>query len=239
MNPHVQTLFALTRRAITKKHIEDFSPGDPGYPDYVKLWSRIHEAGEVPKQSEFDLSEVIGLTGWSSPCGWASSDGVDHSERFRQYRRFTSAVAVALIVFGNCSEEVRVANYLARDLLMDVSVGDQEHFNAVRSIFPLVREALRKTDHEEEYPFFTLGSLILAHMAQDYAQMPKLAEQLIEDDAAVRKSGSLSRTVWDSRLLFGLTSYDQVNKDWVAFVSRLTNPTNDESVQLVIESFVP
>lgn len=231
MNEHVDALFQLTRQRITERHISDFSPADPGYESYVRLWTRILRSGAIPNQSEFDLSEVIGLTGWAAPTDF------DEPDRFQQYRRFTSSVAVALINGGNDSECVRVANYLARDLIVDTDIGDREHFVAVRNVLPVVRDSLLETNFEEEYPFFTFGSLILAQMAGDFAQMPSLASQLIDDDAAVRTNDSLNWSIQDSRFLFGLTNYNQLNADWVALSSLLSNPTNDTNIQLVMNTF--
>jgi hypothetical protein len=231
MNPHVDILFQLTRNRITEQHINDFSPADPGYDSYVNLWTRIFRSGDIPRRSNFDLSEVIGLT------GWASQTDFDEPNRFRQYRRFTSSVGVALIIFGNDSESVRVANYLARDLIVDSDIDDREHFNAVRNVFPVVRQALLQTNCEEEWPFFTLGSLILAQMVGDVAEMRSLASQLIDDEAAVRKNESLNWGIEDSRFLFGLTNYDQLNSDWINLISTLTNPSNDAKVQFVMDAF--
>ena len=230
MNPLVDALFQLTRMRVTERHILDFSPADPGYPSYVRLWKQILQTGEVPRHSDFDLSEVIGLIGWEPATDLAKPS------RFRDYRRFCSAVGVALITFGNDTESVRPANYLARDLIVDTHVDDREHFNAVRNVFPLVRDVLIGTNQEEGYPFFTFGSLILAHMAGEYDQMQSLASQLVEDDAAVRNNESLNWSVIDSRFLFGLTVYDQLNRDWIRVAKSLTNPADDLDIQLVIDS---
>lgn len=231
MNPHVESLFELTRSIVSEQHIADFSPADPGYESYVRLWTRIFRSGEIPKQSEFDLSEVIGLTGWASP------DDFDKPIQFRQYRRFTSAVAVALIEFGNDTESVRVGNYLARDLIIDTEVSDRKYFDLVRRVFPVVRETLAKTNYEEEYPYFTFGSLILAQMAGDYGESASFASKLIEDEATVRNNDSLNWGIEDSRFLFGLTNYDQLNADWLRFASQLSNPSNDANLQLVMNCF--
>ena len=231
MNPHVKTLFELARSRVSEQHIADFSPTDPGYESYVRLWTHIHRSGEIPKQSKFDLSEVIGLT------GWASLDDFDEPLRFRQYRRFTSAVAVALIEFGNDTESVRVGNYLARDLMIDAEITDRKHFDLVRRVFPIVRDTLVKTNFEYEYPYFTFGSLILAQWAGDYGESASFALKLIEDEAAVRNNESLNWGIEDSRFLLGLTNYDQLNADWIRFASQLSNPHNDENLQKVMDKF--
>ncbi|MFK7789985.1 MAG: hypothetical protein AB8C95_10915 [Phycisphaeraceae bacterium] len=223
----VELLFQLTRKRVTKQHIIDFSPNDPGYPDYVRLWTKILKSGVVPQETEFDLSEVIGLTGWA----------MDPSKRFREYRRFTSAVGVALLVFGNDPEQVRIANYLARDLLIDLDTDSHEHLKAVRQVFPVVRHALVEAGDEEEYAFFTLGMLILAQMCGDFDACPAIAQQVIDDDQSIRDAFSSDTYSFPSDLLLGLTVYEQLHTDWIHFVSTNTNPVGDENIQLIIESF--
>ncbi len=229
-NPHVKLLFEWTRERVSERQISDYSPSDPGYASYVRLWTRIHRSGEIPKQSEFDLSEVIGLT------GWADADDFREPKRFRAYRRFTSAVAVALITLGNDTESVRIGNYLARDLLIDVALEDQDHFRLVRAVLPVVRETLKETGYEEEYPFFSFASLILAQQASDFEEVTTLAAQLLQDESDVRNNETMQYAIESSRFLFGLTNYDQLNADWLRFASELSNPTNDPSLQLFIQA---
>ena len=45
MNPSVDALFQYTRSRVTDQDIVDFSPSDPGYPNYVKLWTQIRRSG--------------------------------------------------------------------------------------------------------------------------------------------------------------------------------------------------
>lgn len=230
MNRHIESLFGLTRSQVSEQHINDFSPSDPGYDSYVRLWTRIYRSGEIPKQTEFDLSEVIGLTGWAKPADF--NDPV----RFRQYRRFTSAVGAALIENGNDDECVRVGNYLARDLIVDTDIDNAEHFESVRNVFPVLRDTLFKTNHDEQYPYFTFGSLILAQMAGDFVESETMAAQLIEDDAAVRNNDSINWITEDSRFLFGLTNYDQLHSDWFTWGLGLKNPNGDSNLALVIDA---
>lgn len=51
---------------IAPGDIERFAPSDPGYDNYVRVWSVILETGTVPagRRYRFELTEVIGLTGW-------------------------------------------------------------------------------------------------------------------------------------------------------------------------------
>jgi len=231
MNPHVRTLLEFTRSRVSDKHIRDFSPTDPGYDSYVRLWTRIVRSGDIPAKTEFDLSEVIGLTGWARPCDF------DFPARFREYRRFTSAVALALIHSGNDSELVRAANYVARDLIVDCDPMDSEHLKLVRNVFPITRDVLAATNHEEEYPYFTFGALVLAQMSNDYDDAARLAGELIADESAVRNNEVLNWGIEDPRFLLGLTNYDQLHSDWKRFAADLSNPSGDENMQLVIDAF--
>jgi hypothetical protein len=230
MNPSVDALFQYTRSRVTDQDIVDFSPGDPGYPDYVKLWTQIRRSGAIPRQSEFDLSEVIGLTGWAKP------EQERDPERFRCYRRFTSAVGVALLHYGNNSESVRVANYLARDLVIDLDPTSKRHLSLLRSVAESTREVLSTTNLDEGYPFFTFVSMILAQKARDWSGAEVAATQLINDENAVRQNESLNWMVTDDRFLLGLCNYDQLHHDWISFAETLRNPNAHEDTQLVIDA---
>lgn len=228
----VCALFEFTRGEITGREIVDYSPGDPGYPDYVKLWSEIHRTGQIPQRTEFDLSEVIGLTAWLEP------GGCREPVRFRRYRRFTSAVGVALLHSGNDSDEVRPANYLARDLIVDL---DREldgggYLRLLRDVFPPTRDVLRASGWENQYPFWTFGMMLLAQMDGDWEAAHAAAAQLIEDESEVRRSEAVGYLVVDDRFLFGLSNYDQVHRDWYALAAGLRNPHGDGDTRLVIEA---
>jgi len=230
MNPAIDALFQYTRSHVTEQDIVDFSPGDPGYANYVRVWTEILRTGVVPRESHFDLSEVIALTGWSLPEDWERPD------RFLAYRRFTSAVAVTMLHFGNHSEDIRTANYLARDLLIDLDRANPHYFSLLREVFPVVRDLLAATHGEPEYPFFTFGEMLLAQWAEDWETSQRAATRLIKDENAVRQSEVLGGYVESDRFLLGLTNYDQLHDDWRAFAANLKNPTGHEETQLVIEA---
>lgn len=230
MDSSIVSLFEYTRSRVCDQDIIDFSPGDPGYPDYVKVWTEIRRSGAMPTQADFDLSEVIGLTGWAKPDEWPDP------ERFRRYRRFTSAIGLALLHHGQCSEVVRPANYLARDLLIDLDPSCERHLSLVRSAVEATRKLLSTTNLDEGYPFFTLATMILAQKASDWKASEAAATRLIADEAAVRKSDSLSYLAHDDQFLFGLSVYNQVHSDWLAMACVLKNPNRHEDSQLVIES---
>jgi hypothetical protein len=233
MDSSVVSLFQYTQSKVSDQDIIDFSPGDPGYPDYVKLWTQIRRSGSIPQQTEFDLSEVIGLTGWASPEEW------DDPERFRNYRRFTSSVGVALLHQGNDSESVRVANYLARDLLIDLDSTSKRHLALLRDVAASTRVILSTTNLDEGFPFFTLASMILGQKARDWSAAEDFATQLIQDEGFVRQSEDLNWMITDDRFLLGLSNYDQLHNDWISFAQELKNPNDHEDTQLVIDALKP
>lgn len=232
MDSSVISLFQYTRSKVTPQDIIDFSPNDPGYDNYVKLWNEILRTGKIPQETEFDLSEVIGLTGWGDPEEEANP------ERFRIYRRFTSAVGVGLLNQGNDSESVRPANYLARDLLIDIEPDNRKYLNLLIEVFRNTRSQLMSTGFEEEYPFFTFGLMILHQLDDDYSSSDEVASLLIEDEAQVRNDESLKYLIDNEQFLLGLTNYDQLHDDWRKFASHLENPNKRENTQLVIDSII-
>jgi hypothetical protein len=233
MDPSVIALFQYTQSRVTDQDIIDFSPGDPGYPNYVKLWTHIRRSGSIPTQTEFDLSEVIGLT------GWAKAEKESNPDRFRCYRRFTSAVGVALLHQGNDSVSVRVANYLARDLIIDLDTTNRTHLQLLRAVVDSTRQVLSTTNLEDGYPFFTFAAMILAQKTRDWNTSEAAAIQLIKDENDVRQNESLNWMIADDRFLLGLSNYDQLHDDWISFARELKNPNNHEETQLVIDAIKP
>ncbi|WP_170266888.1 hypothetical protein [Brevifollis gellanilyticus] len=230
MHASVIRLFEYTRSRVTERDILDFSPGDPGYPDYVKMWTEIWRSGGIPQETEFDLSEVIGLTGWARPEAWGEP------ERFRRYRRFTSAVGVALLHQGNDSDSVRPANYLARDLVVDLDERCGEHLALLRAVAESTRTVLNATNVEVEFPYFTFAMMILAQRALDWSGSERAAAQLMEDEGAVRANTALNWLVCDDRFLLGLSVHGQLRGDWISLARGLRNPTRHEETQLVMEA---
>lgn len=230
MCPSVAALFDILRQRVTEQDIRDFSPGDPGYPAYVRLWLQILATGEVPRKSEFDLTEVIGMTGWASPNYFPCP------RRFCTYRLLTSSVACHLYLTGNCSEDVRPANYTAIRLINDVKIlEDAELSSLVGSVLCEVAESLKSQEWlEEEHPFFHAAEMIWAQRIGDYQRSANAANALIRSDQIVRQHHDFF--AGDSRFLYGLTVYDQLYAEWHQALSELTNPNSSEDLQLVIET---
>ncbi len=230
MHPSVLALFRYVRPQVTAQDIKDYCPSDPGYGDYVAAWTDIWESQVLPRASRFDLSEVISLT------GFADAGTRESPDRFRRFRRFTTTVAIALIHQRCCVMSVRAANYLARELLIDFDLKDRAHLSRLRPVFESTRAVLKAAPDGEEYPFFTLGSMILAQKASDWSASEAAATQLIVDEWAIR-----SDFEWweDQRFLLGLTVFDQHHSDWLALALDLINPTGHEDTALVLDALIP
>ena len=169
--------------------------------------------------------------------GWARPEEESNPEHFRCYRRFTTAVGIALLHSDNESTCVRPSNYLACDLIIDLDRSSSEHLSLLREVTKSTREVLKATNLEEGYPFFTFASMILAQIAKDWTSAEAAATQLILDEKSVRANESLNWMIKDDRFLLGLSNYDQLHSDWISFAHDLINPTAHEDTQLVIDTF--
>lgn len=227
IHPAVEALFQYTLLRVTEEDIVNYSPSDPGYGAYVEEWKLIRRTGRVPKMVNFEVSEVIGLT------GWADASEMTDPERFRAYRRFTTAAALVGLYHGYPCECVRESNYLARDLLIDLDAECARHRALVRQVLPPVHDRLVATG-EEGYPFFTFASMLLSQREEDWPEAHRAATRLIAEEQAVRKE--FDWMVQDGRFLLGLSNYDQLHRDWLAWARQLRNPMGDEDTQLVMEA---
>lgn len=230
MDISIINLFEHVRSKVTEQDIIDFSPSDPGYYNYVGLWTEILRTGSIPQKTEFDLSEVIMLIG----CG--DAEKYPNPDRFKTCRRFTSAVGLALLHSGNCSESFRPAHYLARDLLIDLDDSDSKHLGLLTPVFTTTREVIKSCRWEEDYyPFFTFGLMILAQKSENWEDAEKWAEQLITDEGEL-KNEQPDFGIEIDHFLLDRTYYDTHHGDWLSFAKSLKNPNKHEATQLVIDA---
>jgi len=227
MDPVIQEFFDDMLKPVTRQHLVDFCPGDPGYEDYLRAWGSIVETHKVPRKSGFELSETIGLTGWADAEDW------DTPERFREFRRFTSSVALMLIHQGNDSEIVRPANYLACDLLRDARRSDMTFLTLLREVFSATRSYL-SSDRDPDFPFFRFGELILSDWLGDPKSKLVAASALLNDEQFARTT--LGNDQPD--FLLGLTVYDQFHDQWTEFARDISKPNSSDDLKLVIDSIV-
>lgn len=230
MNAVVEALFQDARSKVTDQDIRDFSPSDPGYGDYVKLWTRIRLTGVVPRETEFDLSEVINLVG-----GFGKHWEYEQDPGYRRFRRFTSSVGIVLVHFGNDSESIRPTNYQARDLLIELDRSSKQQVSILREVVAATREVLL-ADGDNEYPFYTFSAMILAQIARDWRAAETAATQLINDENTARKNDPFIK---DDRFLLGLSVFNHLHNEWIAFAQGLKNANKHEDTQLVIEAMKP
>lgn len=224
-------LFQQSRCKVSRDDIVAFAPVDPGYDDYVRLWSEIQGTGSIPTELSFDLQEVIGMTGWGVAARWG-----DKVQRFLAFRRFTSAVAMMLVHRGHDVDSVRPANYLARDLVID----QFDFYGSIQKrTFGTLREAIQDTRvllrsvGDAQFPYFTLGAMILAQLEGDWTAAEQAASQLIADEQEAR---SFQLYSIPTDFLFGLTVYDQLNHDWRRMIAGLRNPNHHGDTAAIIEA---
>ena len=165
LDPAVNDLVHYTRSRVSDEDIRRCSPGDPGWPNYVKLWTGIRQTGIIPRETNFDFREVIAMT------SLANAEQARDPARFRGFRRFTSAVALALLHYGN--DMWGIGSFLdtgdlAHDLLIDLDPRSKKHLPLLRSATESTRELLRTTYPDAGYPFFTFAAMILAQKAGDW-----------------------------------------------------------------------
>ncbi len=101
-DPHRQ-LFEYSMLHVTPQDILDFCPSDPGYDDYVCVFSEILSSRSLPTKGCFAISETIELTLFAEP-----EQELDWT-RLRRFRTFTNAVALAMFAGPNDSPCIFVA----------------------------------------------------------------------------------------------------------------------------------
>jgi hypothetical protein len=227
----IDELFQQSRNCVPRDDIVAFAPIDPGYDDYVRLWSEIQRTGSVPTELSFDLREVIGMTSWGVASRWGDKVG-----RFIAFRRFTSAVALVLVHRGHDVDNVRPANYLARDLVIDqfdfYDSSQEVSLGTLREAIQDTRVLLRSVS-DTQFPYFTLGAMILAQLEGDWTAAEQAASQLISDEQEARGFQPYSIP---TDFLFGLTVYDQLNHDWRRMIAGLRNPNHHGETAMIIEA---
>jgi len=131
---------------------------------------------------------------------------------------------------------VRASKYLARDLVVDLDPNSKRHLKLLRAACASTQELLRTMPGEEGQPLFTFASMILAQIARDWNGAEELAGPLIQDKSGVRENHDLAFLITDDRFHLGLTNYDQLHHEWLAFARGLRNPKGHEQTQLVIDA---
>lgn len=126
--------------------------------------------------------------------------------------------------------------YLACNLIVDLDRTSLVHLSLLRPVFEATREVLMKNMRGYIYPFYTLGSMILAQIAEDWSAADGFASRLIKDESNVRNTERHNGRIVDGRFLFGLTKRDILNADWHRLIGQLVNPNNCADTDFVIRA---
>ena len=89
MHLAIQALFESSAKLATDDDIAH-CPVDPGYHDYIAAMTAIRNTRQIPKETNFDITETIALTGWVSDPKLTSDDS------FKRFRRFVNSIGLGL-----------------------------------------------------------------------------------------------------------------------------------------------
>jgi hypothetical protein len=138
IHPDLLALFIHAKRDLKAEDVRENVPGDPSSGASFKLWNSILRTGKIPDKVTFDLSEVIGLVGWSDV------ENARRPESFKAFRRFTSSVGLVFLerglTDGGC---LPAPHFFTLNLLRDLGPGDQETLNYLRRAFAACSQFLK------------------------------------------------------------------------------------------------
>jgi len=219
-------LFLYCSSKIDPEVIARCCPGDPGYKGYVKEWNRIWRDRIIPRRSNFEISETVGLTMWD--------EGLD-AEMFR-FRCFTNAVALKLMCV-HLQEPVFDLNYPLIRLLTDtILLSDKNAFMKLRAAVESARRVCSAGAIElaDALPWICHAQLLLASFQEGASQLRMLARRVIEEENTFRKEaeGGLISGVF----LFGLTVFQTCHPLWLNLSTSLLTPHRTvEEIALILD----
>lgn len=208
-------LFDYCCSRINKELIEKYCPGDPGYKDYVREWSKVLETRTVPSVSNFDISETVSLTDWSE----------DLEEGFLRFRCFTNSVAVQMMCIHGQEKIVFHLNYpLVRLFADSIQLRDKQLMLNLADAVHEASAACRNGQwHLIEYvPWCHFTELLIAAL-RDEATVEQLAERVVASDAQLRRDEHQYNVVHPAAVL-GLTNFDTLHGLWQSLGSQLLTP---------------
>jgi len=213
-------LFDYALGCVTPDDIADFAPSDPGYPAYVSAWRQILATGSLPAEADFDITETVGLT------QWVDAKRETDPRRFRRFRVFTNAVALAMGTADDADDDAFPPNYTVISLIDDAAaLEDPDLWRLLLPAFEAAFAAWRRQPSEEA-AFALLGVLLVrAQQGEPEAMLESLAERLIEEEARCPHRVA-------SIFLFGCTYYTQLNESWKRHVRELL-PAASPSLSLI------
>ena len=220
-------LFLKCTSQISPEAITRWCPGDPGYKSYVKEWQQIWRSKRVPTESNFEVSETVGLTLWE-----ANSD-----PEFLRFRCFTNSVALKLMCVHR-QEVVFDLNYPLIRLLSDI-ISLRDH--AAMKLFTYAievaeRECAAGIEFLHAVPWLAHTRLLAAALNGNTNDLPNLSRHVIDMDKEFR--ASVGRFSVSGTFLLSLTSFDTLHPIWVSLSKNLLAPHCDiEGVALILDAF--
>jgi hypothetical protein len=212
MGNAIQNLIDEARLHVTVADIVEFSFDDPGYADYVRVWSEILKTGYVPSKNKlrgisflncFELTESINLANFDR-LKWQQDPA-----RFQSYRILTNAVGLVMAANG-LAGDVMCPSYSMANLLYDsMALQRRSTLELLCPAFLELHDELIRHESQEG-PIVLVAQLIIGFMGYgDRLRLNELAERIIDDDSSYRKRyetdardfiwgqiGDLSRDVW-------------------------------------------
>lgn len=227
--PHSMTaLFNYCRQYVDESIISRFCPADPGYKAYVQEWSDILRKGSIPEESNFEVSETVGLTMWADTT----------SPDFLRFRCFTNSVALPLMCVRH-AEVVFDLNYpLARLLSDTVFLQDARLLLLIKSAIEACYECCRQSPRwsSEFVPWCAYALTLVAACRGDEPNLTEWAARTVDLEAELRRSISGDSQISDM-FLFGTASYGTLLPVWFALTELLLPAYRYcESVALILDA---
>ncbi len=186
MGKAIDNLIDAARAHVTVEDIENFVMNDPGYPDYVRVWSQILKTGFIPTKNKlrglmfvdaFALSENINMFNHFRRCS---------NVRFRNYQVLTSSVGLLMTSLGYPEDDISPSRCVSNLLFNAKRLRRRQILKWLEPAFIELHRGL--VQHESRHaPFALLGRLLLAYMGYgSREQIAQLARQVIDDEADLR-----------------------------------------------------
>lgn len=222
MTPAAIKFFEYAANKVTVKDVERFCPNDPGYLDYIREFTTILTSRVIPSEFEFDVTETISLTLWGNPeKEYQEQDAI----RFRRFRIFSNAVALAIILGPDEDGWNMGCNYYAISLLADIEALEDDHlYDLLPPVLMEMHQKLSQSGSAKEAVFYLMAQLFLALMGHaPNVNLNELADQLINEESKLDANK-------DDRqgFLWQRTVFDQMHHQWKEYAEKLVPPSNSQ-----------
>ena len=234
MKASFQNLLRYTASKVTSDMIRWYTPA----PESPGCLEAVRASLVVPYPTEFDLNEPINLTAWGDPLDYESPD------EFRAFRRFTTSIILHPMDMDAISgyqplDRFHGCDFLAHDLLLDVSRNDEEHLSLLSAAMKTAREILTSPIQDvlpdfqyidDDCVFFTFGLLYLSQLIEDWTASEHFATQLILDI----HEGDLNNGEMVDYPSPGKFWHEKTRENWFRMINSLRNPTKHADTETVM-----